>query len=169
MSHRSSRIRSILLALAFGLVGCAAKSSTRFSSAVRMSDPSSGRQLIAGFHNLEQHRWRWTERRFAVVLQPPPGSEQYGATLQLKLYVAAQSIQKLGPITLTAQVEDLALAPEVFAKDGIYLYTRELPASVFHGTLFPVAFSLDKALALSDSEFHELGTVVEEVSLVAKK
>ncbi|MDQ6759685.1 MAG: hypothetical protein M3Z32_07460 [Acidobacteriota bacterium] len=134
-----------------------------------MSDATSARQLMAGFHNLEQHRWRWTERRFAVVLQPPPGSEQYGATLQLKLYVAAQSIQKLGSITLAAQVEGVALAPEVFAKDGTYLYTRAVPALLFRGGLLPVAFSLDKALALSDSEFRELGTVVEEVSLVRNR
>ncbi len=169
MSNRSSRIRIVLLALAFGLLGCAGKSSTRFSGAVRMSDASSGMQLIAGFHNLEQNRWRWTDRRFAVVLQPPPGSEQYGATLRLKLYVATPSIQKLGPITLTAQVEDLALAPELFTKSGIHWYTRELPPSVFHGALLPVAFSLNKALALWESEFHELGTVVEEVSLVRNR
>ena len=134
-----------------------------------MSDALSERQLIAGFHDLEQKQWRWTKRRFAVVLQQPRGAERNGGALELHLFIPDSQIQKLGPITLSAEAADIPLAPETFIKGGTYLYTRKIPPAAFPNALLPVVFTYDKALAPSDNETRELAAVVSEVSLELNK
>jgi len=135
------------------------------SSDLKMSGSSSEKQLISGFHPLENNRWRWTARRFAVVLQPPAGSERTGATLRLQLFIPASQIQKLGPMTLTADVGEVSFAPETFTQGGTFSYSRDVPPALFHNYLLPVVFTFDKALAPTGADGRELAAVVTEVSL----
>ena len=150
------------------LAGCRGKR-VGLSSDLKMSDAFSERQLIDGFHDLEQKQWRWTKRRFAVVLQEPAGAERNGGTLRLQLYIPDSQIQKLGPITLSAEAADMSLAPETFIKGGTHSYARKVPPALFRGALLPVVFTCDKALAPSDNETRELAAVVSEISLELNK
>ena len=71
-------------------------------SSVNVADPRASSQLLWGFHELEQRAWRWTERRFAAVLQPPPPVEGHRTALTVTLSVPGVVIERLGPITATA-------------------------------------------------------------------
>lgn len=153
------------LAISTTLAGCQAKILAPLSNDVKMSDPTSVKQLIAGFYGLEEHKWRWTARRFAVVFQPPAGSQQKGATLRLQLYFPDSEIKQLGPITLTTDVSDITLSPQTFSKPGAFSYVRTVPAAVLHTDLLPVVFSFDKALGVGVKDERELGAVVTEISL----
>jgi hypothetical protein len=139
------------------------------SSDLRMSDSYSPRQLIAGFYKLEQNQWRWTARRFAVVLKPPPGSEQTGATLQLTLFIPESQIEKLGPMTLSADVGEVSLSSETFTEGGSLSYRRQIPPALIGSNLLPVVFRFDKALAPFQTDGRELAAVVSEVSLEPRK
>ena len=168
MSNRWSVIRVFSLVIALASISCHAKR-VAFSSDLKMGDALSDRQLISGFYGIEQKQWRWAARRFAVVLQPPPGSERAGGTLRLHLFIPASQIEKFGPITLSAEAEDAPLAPETFSQGGSYTYSRNVPAALFRATLLPVVFTLDKAIGRSEKDSRELGAVVTEVSIEGKR
>jgi hypothetical protein len=161
-------LRAFILASVLMLAGCGAKR-VAFTNDLKMSDAASEKQLTAGFYAIEEKRWRWMARRFGVVLQPPPGSERQGGTLRLELYLPDSQLRKLGPITLSAEAEDMPLAPETFMKGGRHSYSRQLPPGLFRDALVPVVFTFDKALAPSDKEPRELAAVVSEVSVELSK
>ena len=166
-THILFRVRLTAIVIVAMLAGCRGKR-VGFSSDLKMSDALSERQLIAGFHDLEQKQWRWTSRRFAVVLQPPPGAELHGGTLELHLFIPDSQIQKFGPITLNAEAADMSLAPATFIKGGAHSYARKVAPALFRGALLPVVFTYDKALAPSNQENRELAAVVSEISLRAE-
>ncbi len=124
--------------------------------------------MIAGFYGLEAKSWRWTARQFAVVLSPPPGSDRKGAQLRMRLVIPEGQIQKLGPMTLSTDVDDRTLDPETFSKGGNYDYVRDVPADVLRTNLAPIIFSFDKAAAPSAGDGRELAAIVTEISLLSK-
>ena len=134
-------------------------------SQLAMTDQRSEKQLIAGFWGLEEGKWRWTARRFAVVLIPPSGSKQTGATLRLQFYIPRQQIEKLGPLTLSADVGESPLTPEKFTSGGTLTYTRDIPSSLIGPNMLPVVFNLDKALDNTETDGRELGIIVTSVSI----
>lgn len=155
-----SHIVAILLACA----GCRSNR-VELSSRLKMSDSASAIQLIAGFYNLEGDQWRWTARRFAVVLQQPAGSERNGARLRLQLFIPDAQIKKLGPMTLAADVEEVSLGSQTFAEAGSHSYSRNVPTALLGSGLLPVVFTFNKASAPSYAERRELASIVTEVSL----
>jgi hypothetical protein len=165
------RAACLLSIIVFSLLSaaCHKKRVPPFSSNLKMSDPSSARQLIAGFYSLEQGKWRWAAGHFAVVLKPPPGSERTGATLQLKFFIPDTQIDQLGPMTLSADVGDVSLASETFAEGGILCYRRDIPPALIGPNLLPVVFRFNKVLAPFQTDGRELAAVVTEVSLELRK
>ena len=159
---------SVAVMVFLALTGCSSKPVPPASD-LKMSDAKLEKQLISGFYDLEEGKWRWTARKFAVVLQPPAGSERTGATLRLKLYIPEAQIQRLGPMTLNANVGEHLLAPEKFMKGGLLEYSQNISPALISANLLPVVFTFDKALPPSPSEGRELGAVVSEVALEQKK
>ena len=135
---------------------------------IEMSDPSDAGQLTKGFYGLEQKRWRWTAREFALVLEPPPGADERGANLEVALFIPDSQIQQLGPMTLSADVDGQALPPATFTKGGGDTYSCEVPAAALRSNLVTVSFSFDKALPPGDVDGRELAAVVTRVGLVAE-
>lgn len=133
-------------------------------SDLKFSDKNTERQLIAGFHELEGDGWRWTTHRFAVVLAVPVGNPTQGAVLEVHLYLPDSQIQSLGPITLNADVDDLELPSEKYAKGGGYIYTRTIPPDLLKDALCSVVFTLDKAVWARRADERELGAFVSEIS-----
>ena len=158
-----------IVIFALPLAACHKKRVPPFSSDLKMSNPYSERQLIAGFYQLEQNQWRWAARRFAVVLKPPPGSERTGATLQLTFFIPDAQVEALGPVTLGADVGDISLASEELTKGGSFSYCRNISPSLIGPGLLPVVFHFDKALPPSPTDGRELAAVISEVSLQPKK
>lgn len=155
----------ITLLLIVVLAGCNQAKRKEPVSVVNVADPSTAKQLVGGFYKIEAKSWRWTAREFVVSLLPPPGSEQKGAKLSLHFFIPDDQISKLGPMTLTAEIDDFSMSPETYSRGGDYFYVREIPARMLKTNVVPVIFSFDKATAPSGSDGRELGAVVSLISL----
>ena len=92
-------------------------------SELKMGDPAAEPQLIRGFYGVESGSWRWTAPKFAVKLKPPDGSAQTGATLQFQFSLPDVIVNKVGPVTLSASVNGMALPSQTYSKAGEYTYS----------------------------------------------
>lgn len=136
-------------------------------SSVNVADPRAEEQLVKGFHGLEQRAWRWTEQEFAVLLQPPPAVAGRGYSLEARLTIPGIAIERLGPITIAAEVQGEALEPETYSQEaeGV-LYVRELPAGLINGeNPVQITFRLDKAIRAGELDSRELGVIALSFAL----
>lgn len=113
-------------------------------------------ELVEGWHAVEDGRWRWTERRFSVVLPAPRGG---AATLQFRFTLPDAVIERLHQVTLTATVNGAILAPQTYTTRGEHAYIRHL-AALPAGDTVRVDFELDRALAPTAADARELGLLV---------
>ena len=123
---------------------------------------------MEGFHGLESNSWRWTARRFVIALQPPPGAERSGGLLSLRLTIPDAQIQTLGPMTLTAAADGVALKPETFSRAGSYTYVTDVPRDALRTNLLPIVFTFDKAVPATAADGRELAAVVLGAALQSK-
>jgi hypothetical protein len=163
----------LLVTLAFAPLGCkrkqASQKAPRMASAIHMGDPQTAAQLISGFYGIEQNAWRWTGRRFTLVLAPPLGAAQKGGTLQLRLTVPPVIIEKLKTISLSAVINGNALSPETYTQAGDYTYTRDVAPALLAGEAVWVDFQLDKSMPPSGADLRDLGVVVLSAGLGLKQ
>jgi hypothetical protein len=166
-----------LLTLAFAPLGCKRKQSVvqpagqdapPMASTVNMGDPQIGNQLVSGFYGIEHNAWRWTGRRFSLVLRPPSGASQKGATLQLRLTVPPVIVEKLKTIALSATIGGNTLPPEIYTQAGDYTYRREVASALLAGESVRVDFQLDKSMPPSAADLRDLGVVVLSAGLGLK-
>ncbi len=160
-TRRTAVLGLVTLAL---LAGCR-KKDKGMSSMVSMADPSTSTQLISGFHAVEQNAWRWTMKKFSIVLKSPQGSDQAGATLRFKLFVPDDQINRLGAITLSADVNGTPLEPQTYSKPGDMIYSRPVPAEALKSPTAKVTFSLDKAREPDAVDGRQLGVVASVIGL----
>ena len=162
----------LLVPLAFAPLGCkrkeAGKEAPAMASTVHMGDPRTATQLISGFYGIEQSAWRWTGRRFSVVLRPPSGASQKGATLQVRLTVPPVIVEKLKTISLSATIGGSALPPETYTQVGNYTYTREVAPALLAGASVRVDFEVDKSMPPAGADARDLGLVVLSAGLELK-
>jgi hypothetical protein len=140
-------------------------SNPRAVSSVNMGDPAQAAQLLDGFYDVESGKSRWTAKNFSVLLKAPPGSNLNGATLALQLYIPDAQLQKLGAITLSAEVAGHQLPERTFSQSNEYTYSAQVPALALHSGFAAVNFRLDKSAVGLDGDVRELGVVVTGVSL----
>ncbi len=135
-------------------------------SSVNVADPRSTVQLLEGFHGLEQRSWRWTERRFAVVLQPPAPVASHRTALELRFTVPGVVIDTLGPLTLTASIDGVTIGVETYreASEGL-LFSKDVPDGLLGEEPVQVRFELDKAVPPNDRDGRELGVIVSAIAL----
>jgi hypothetical protein len=136
-------------------------------SMVQANDPKASKQLVQGFHEVEQGRYRWTMGHFSVSLRPPLHASERGARLILKFGVPEPVIAKLKSIKLSASVDGLALPEETYSKPGVYVYARDVPAQALGKRMVAASFALDKWLPPGDPDRRELGVVVTAVGFEA--
>ena len=166
----------LLVTLAFAPLGCKRKKSVvqsageppTMASTVHMGDPQTATQLIGGFYGIEQSAWRWTARRFSVVLRPPFGAGQKGGTLQVRLTVPPVVVEKLKTISLSATIGVATLPPETYTQAGDYTYTRDVAPALLAGESVRVDFQLDKSMPPSGADLRDLGVVVLSAGLEPK-
>lgn len=170
---RSAALPLLALAISFAL-GCASNAPTPPSateaalllSAVNVADPAAAHQLIDGFYLLEQGAWRWTAKAFAVEFPTPPHVPRHPAQLTLQFTIPDVSIDTLGPLTLTTNVNGHQLLSRRYEQSGFRLTQAiEVPDEFLKETPTRVDFELDKALDQQTSSKFELGIIVESVSL----
>jgi hypothetical protein len=138
------------------------------ASTIRMGAEGSERQLISGFHEIEDNAWRWTAKSFAVVLAPPAGAVQKGAVLEVRLTVPQVVLTKVSAVSLHASLGGKELAPETFSTPGEHVYRRDVDAALLTGNPVRVDFQLDRAIPPNDVDRRELGIVVSSMGLSAK-
>jgi hypothetical protein len=170
----------LALSLAFSLSACNRKQQAvkvaktdeegpHMASIIHTGDPQSDTQLVTGFYDIEEHAWRWTSQKFSVVLKPPAGGGQRGATLTMQFAVPDPVIAKLKTVSLSGTIGATALAPETYTQAGPYTYTRDIPANLLNAEAIRVDFQLDKVLPPgADGDQRELGIIVSSVGLEAK-
>jgi hypothetical protein len=157
----------------FGSAACHRRKNVKpredgLASVINVADPADSAQLIRGFSNVEADAWRWAAGKFAVVLRPPTGAAQNGAKLELKFTLHQTVVSKLGPVTVSAKVNGVAVDPETFSQAGDYVYSHDVPASALGADVVTVEFATDKALAPSDNDRRELALIVKSMGLVSK-
>ena len=159
----------ILTAAALVLMtGCRSAKPKGPASMLNLGDPSTASQLLSGFHAAEGNGWRWTMKKFSVMLQPPPGSEEKGAILRLRMYVQDEHLAKYGPFNLSADVDGHALEPFAITKGGDIVYSKVVPAEFLKAPTVRVNFMLDKARPPDNLDGRELGVVVSLIGLQSR-
>ncbi len=133
------------------------------ATVVHVADPRTSSQLLSGFYDVEQGSWRWTGKKFSVVLAIPENVAQKQISLVFKMAVPEPVIQKLKSVTLTASVNGVALAPEIYRRPGEYVFTREVSAKALGGASAQIDFVLDKALPAGPNDSRELGLVATSI------
>jgi hypothetical protein len=137
----------------------------RLPSSVHAADPNGAAQLAEGFHSVEQNAWRWTAKRFVVLLGPPDGSATRGATLIVRFAIPDAIISQLGELTLTANIGGATLPSQTYDQPGDYIYSQSVPAAALAGDLVSAEFNFDKALGPSDADQRELSAIFSSVEL----
>ena len=111
-------------------------------------------ELLYGWHESEETGWRWTAREFAVRVR--------GARMiEMQLWVAEESVRRLGPITLRSWADGRELEPAVYDTPGLAMYSRALQGS---GEV-EVRFCLDKALPPDSTDDRERGVIVARIGV----
>lgn len=134
------------------------------ASTIFMGDPAKGAQLLTGFYGIEAGKWRWSAKNFSVLLKAPPGSQRNGAELALQLSIPDSQLQRLGPITLTADVGGRALPPHTYTTSDASVYSAHVPAQALQSGFAVINFQLDKAAVVA-GDARELGVIITGVSL----
>jgi hypothetical protein len=162
-------IRAITLALALVITsGCHKKFRER-ASVVRTADAKTKEQLLGGFYEVEGTGWRWAARHFAVALKPPSEAASKGFRVKLDFYIPDSQINALGPMTLSAIVDDgCPLDSETFSSGGSFSYVKDIPISEAAANVVRVDFLFDRAKSPAPSDRRELTAVVSSVALETK-
>jgi SAM-dependent methyltransferase len=112
-------------------------------------------ELLEGWHELEYSTFRWTHRRFSVLVR----SAGAGARrLTLRFYIPEDAIRLTGPITLTAEVDGVRLPAQTFREPGEAVYSQETS-----GLRDParVVFEVDQTAPQTAMDVRERGVVVQ--------
>jgi len=135
------------------------------ASSLQMGDTASGNQLLDGFHAVESGAWRWTARRFSAALGRPAGAQQKGARLVLRFFLPDTQIDRLGPMTLSADIDGYPLGARTFAEPGNYEYSATVPAEALRANPVAVNFRFDKAGHGRQNDIRELAAVAMSIAL----
>jgi len=160
-----------------GSAGCKRKKKAQTSapepaavllSVANVADPAAAVQLASGFFELESNTWRWTAGKFTAILRPPDGAAERGARLELHFNLPGVIVDRIGPVTVSATLGALSLAPERYAQAGDYVYTRDVDGAPLRSSAVAIHFATDKALPPTGADSRELALVVTSVGLVTK-
>ena len=141
----------------------AANATPHAASRIDTGDPDEAAQLLTGFYGIEMHAWRWTAKKFSVVLKPPAGSDHSGATLELKLYLPPIQLSTLGPITLRGDLDGYPLGARTYSAPGSYTFSAPIAAEHLGAALVTANFYFDKAVNTLKTDARELGAVVNSI------
>ena len=167
----------LLAMLLFASGGCKRKKKARSTSpepaavllsSVNVADPAGAVQLASGFFELESNSWRWTAPKFTVVLRPPEGAAERGAKLELHLNLPGVVVNRIGAVTLRAEIAGHALAPETYATEGDHVYSREVDAALLRNAGTAIHFSTDQALPPTGADSRELAIIVTSAAFIGK-
>jgi hypothetical protein len=120
---------------------------------------------LDGFYQLEEGRFRWTRRNFAVTFGKLERPGEGVVRLTLSLYIPESTIRKLGALRLKARLGDHVLAPATFRQSGNYTFEREVQTQWLAVGPNRFEFALDKSLPPTPADRRELGIIVTSALL----
>lgn len=140
-------------------------------STVALGNAAQQAQLLGGFHQIEEGRWRWTAKEFAVSLKAPFAAGQAGAVLELNGSLPELILSKTGPVTLAARIGGQTLPGVTFTTAGDAKYSVAVPPALLAQSPVRVDFTLSKALPAGTipGDGRELGLIVSEIGLKTPK
>jgi len=138
------------------------------ASTIFAGDPKVASHFTSGFYDTEAGAWRWTNKEFAVTLNPPLHAAENGAHFSMHIAVPDAVIQNPKFVELSCSLGGSKLDPQVFAKSGSYTYTRDVPADKLQGPEVRIDCAVDHATPAAPPDARQLGIIVSEAGLVAK-
>ena len=142
-----------------------AASPPRPAAGIQVADPRAASQLVSGWWDVEDHAWRWTARKFAVVLRAPIGAARGGATLRFRFTLPDVVFNHFKSATLSASIKGTPLAPETYRRPGVAIYTREIAADLLSAPSVRIEFALDNAFVPGNGDPRELGVIAHDLGL----
>ncbi len=109
---------------------------------------------------MERTGWRWTKKEFSVGL--PDAADGNYQRMTMRVFIPPVVTERLGALTLRAELDGQELTPVVFNEPGTHTFVRRLNASAA-GPGHVVHFSLNKALYPGDLDHRELGIIVAAI------
>jgi hypothetical protein len=174
----TTRLQILICSLALCAAGCrrgapdlaafTEEEPSRPADTISVADPQITPQLISGWHQVELNSWRWTARRFSIVLGTPPGAAKRGAVLRLQFTLPDIVFSHFKAVTLSASIQGIRLAPETYRRVGPVTYQRDVPPAQLAGSSVLIDFTLDKAVPPGTVDTRERGLVANRVSLETK-
>jgi tRNA (mo5U34)-methyltransferase len=127
-------------------------------------------ELLEGWHESEETGWRWTRREFAVQIRGlgalttnRTALAMKGRALTMKIYVPEESLQRLGPLTLSSSASGRELEPATYETPGLHTLVRHLDAA--GGAELLLRFRLSGALPPDQDDDRERGIIVGSIEV----
>lgn len=114
-----------------------------------------------GWHEIEPDGWRWTERKFGIVLMALNEAE-YSVTLHFAI-PATQSVAD--DLVLKAIAGTTELCSETYRSPGTHLYIRRIPKEPAAVDPLRIAFELSRVTQGAEGDKRELGVIVLSVEV----
>lgn len=132
----------------------------------KLNDPADSAELLDGWHELEQNRWRWTERRFGAAWETLPRTSGQ-CLLRVEFSVHERLLAATGRVKLAARVDGVALAPAEYRAAGQHVYERILDAASLPAGRVTARFELDACIEPDAADSRERGLLVTALALDA--
>jgi 2-polyprenyl-3-methyl-5-hydroxy-6-metoxy-1,4-benzoquinol methylase len=129
----------------------------------KFNDPADGAELLDGWHELEENRWRWTKRRFCAVLKIIPGATD--CVLRLDFFLPEGVLAQVGRVGLTAAVNGLPLERAEYLKSGPHVYEGRVAPELLDSGRVTALFELDSAIEPDAADPRERGLIVSSLTL----
>ncbi len=139
--------------------------STTLASAINIGDPNVALQLVKGFHDIEEHSWRWTMGRFSLIFRPPDGAPQKRTILTVRGNIPEAVLNKVGAVTLTALLGQDPLGSITLSKPGAFVLEAPVPSAALRSETVTFDFVLDKFCPPGTLDPRELGVILTYAGL----
>jgi len=137
------------------------------SHSFTMNNIDATRQLAAGIYGVENNRWRWTAGDFSIVLATPRTAPVRGADLVLTFYIPEAIVSRIGPVTLTADLNQMKVGMTTYKTAGAQHFSALIPQDLLTQSPAAIDFHLDRCVRAGVLESRELGFIIESISLEA--
>lgn len=131
-------------------------------SEVKAADPLMRDRLLSGFYP-EGNGWRWTARKFAVLVDVPPPQDAE-TMLDLDFSVPEELITAAGPVTVTASVNGTRVGRIKYREPGRFDWPVSVPLKALKPSPVKVEYELDR-WGTDSKTGHDIGLIVVGVNL----
>jgi SAM-dependent methyltransferase len=129
----------------------------------RLTDPGLTVKLLKGWHELEEHHWRWTERRFSVEI--PLQDPDAAGVLELEFVYPDPVKERIGLLRLNASIEGAPLPETEYRASGPHVYRATVPPRQLRKPTLLVEFELNQAIPPDAGDLRERGIIVSNIGL----